>query len=136
MTDEGAVGIGKTGKLKKPMTLKALAELVKEQFGLPYVTVYGQEAAPGLVERISVCPGSGRGMEIEAEKAGAQVLITGDMGHHEGIDAAARDMAVIDAGHYGMEHIFIQYMAGYLKENLPSDVEVVTAPSAWPTVLL
>ena len=45
-------------------------------------------------------------------------------------------MAVIDAGHYGMEHIFIQYMAGYLKENLPSDVEVVTAPSAWPTVLL
>ena len=136
VTDEGAVGIGKTGKLKEPMTLKALAELVKEQFGLPYVTVYGQEAAPGLVARISVCPGSGRGMEIEAEKAGAQVLITGDMGHHEGIDAAARDMAVIDAGHYGMEHIFIQYMAGYLKENLPSDVEVVTAPSAWPTFLL
>lgn len=57
VTDEGAVGIGKTGKLKEPMTLKALAELVKEQFGLPYVTVYGQEAAPGLVERISVWPG-------------------------------------------------------------------------------
>ena len=75
-------------------------------------------------------------MEIEAEKAGAQVLITGDMGHHEGIDAAARNMAVIDAGHYGMEHIFIQYMAGYLKENLPVEMEIVTAPSAWPTVLL
>lgn len=45
-------------------------------------------------------------------------------------------MAVIDAGHYGMEHIFIQYMAGYLKENLPVEMEIVTAPSAWPTVLL
>ena len=28
VTDEGSVGIGKTGKLKEPMTLKALAELV------------------------------------------------------------------------------------------------------------
>ena len=38
--------------------------------------------------------------------------------------------------HYGMEHIFIQYMAGYLKENLPVEMEIVTAPSAWPTVCL
>ena len=45
---------------------------------------------------------------IEAAlSAGAQVLVTGDIGHHAGIDAVARGMAVIDAGHYGLEHIFI-----------------------------
>ena len=132
VTDEGAVGIGKTGKLKKPMTLKALAELVKEQFGLPYVTVYGQEAAPGLVERISVCPGSGRGMEIEAEKAGAQVLITGDMGHHEGIDAAANGLVVIDAGHYGLEHIFIAFMAEYCKNQIDGDAQIIQMPLRFP----
>ena len=26
---------------------------------------------------------------------------------------------IIDAGHYGLEHIFINDMIGYLKENLP-----------------
>ena len=66
-------------------------------------------------------------------------LIQADISYyamHTNFDAAARNMAVIDAGHYGMEHIFIQYMAGYLKENLPVEMEIVTAPSAWPTVLL
>ena len=132
MTDEGAVGIGKTGKLKEPMTLKALAELVKEQFGLPYVTVYGQEAAPGLVERISVCPGSARGMEIEAEKAGAQVLITGDMGHHEGIDAAANGLVVIDAGHYGLEHIFIAFMAEHCKNQIDGEAQIIQMALRFP----
>ena len=88
------------------------------------------------IEKVALCPGAGGSVIEEAIRAGAKALVTGDISHHQGIDAAARDMAVIDAGHYGMEHIFIQYMAGYLKENLPSDVEVVTAPSAWPTVLL
>ena len=109
-----------------------MADLVKEQFGLPYVTVYGQEAAPGLVERISVCPGSGRGMEIEAEKAGAQVLITGDMGHHEGIDAAANGLVVIDAGHYGLEHIFIAFMAEHCKNQIDGDAQIIQMPLRFP----
>ena len=37
--------------------------------------------------------------------------MTGDIGHHEGIDAYARGMAIIDAGHYGLEHIFTGDMA-------------------------
>ncbi len=87
------------------------------------------------VEKVALCPGAGGSVIEEAIHAGAKALVTGDISHHQGIDAAARNMAVIDAGHYGMEHIFIQYMAGYLKENLPVEMEIVTAPSAWPTVL-
>jgi putative NIF3 family GTP cyclohydrolase 1 type 2 len=88
------------------------------------------------VEKVALCPGAGGSVIEEAIHAGAKALVTGDISHHQGIDAAARNMAVIDAGHYGMEHIFIQYMAGYLKENLPVEMEIVTVPSAWPTVLL
>ncbi len=40
----------------------------------------------------------------------ADVLITGDIGHHEGIDAVAQGLAIIDGGHYGIEHIFIEDM--------------------------
>ncbi len=55
--------------------------------------------------------------EIAVEK-GADVLITGDIDHHEGIDAVAQGLAVIDAGHYGLEHIFIEDMAKYLEEHV------------------
>ena len=51
--------------------------------------------------------------------AGAQVLVTGDIDHHEGIDAAAQGLAIIDAGHYGVEKMFIPYMGTYLREHAP-----------------
>ena len=63
------------------------------------------------VKRAALCPGSGSSVIEQAVLAGADVLITGDIGHHPGIDAAARGLAVIDGGHYGLEHIFIQHMA-------------------------
>ena len=53
-----------------------------------------------------------------ALQTGAEVLVTGDIGHHEGIDAVARGLDVIDAGHYGLEHIFIEDMAMFLESHL------------------
>ena len=61
----------------------------------------------------------------------ADVLITGDIDHHTGIDAVAQGLAVIDAGHYGIEHIFIEDVKEYLKEKLEG-VEVKAAPVRHP----
>lgn len=70
---------------------------------------------------------------IEAAlSAGAQVLITGDIGHHAGIDAAARGMAVIDAGHYGLEHIFIPFVVDYIRRQSGGTVQVLTAEPDFP----
>ena len=89
-----------------------------------------------MSSRAAVCPGSG-GSEIEAALgAGAQVLITGDISHHQGIDAAARGMAVIDGGHYGLEHIFIDFMEDWLKKRLGDQIQVVKAPVCWPVKAL
>lgn len=129
-------GIGKNGYLKEETTVRALAAHVKEAFGLPFALVYGQELLDGSVSRVSLCPGAG-GSEIEGALAwGAQVLVTGDITHHQGIDAAARGMAIIDAGHYGLEHIFIPYMERYLRERLGNRVELIMAPPQWPAVMV
>ena len=136
--EETAYGIGKSGWLACPLTLHQLAEKVKKEFELPFVLVYGEELLPSPVERVSICPGAG-GSEIEgALKWGAQVLITGDISHHQGIDSVARNMAVIDAGHYGLEHIFIPYMENYLREQLGEKEKLclIQAPPAWPAVIL
>lgn len=62
----------------------------------------------------------------------AEVLITGDIGHHDAIDAAAEGLAIVDAGHYGLEHIFIPFMEEYVKRVTGGTVEVILAEPAFP----
>lgn len=133
---EQPYGIGKVGVLKQPVELEMLARRVKEKFGLPFAVVYGQNRVPDPVSRVAVCPGAGGSVTETALKAGAQVLVTGDISHHQGIDCVARGMAIIDAGHYGLEHIFIDYMAGFLRDELGGGVELIRALPEWPAVVL
>lgn len=125
-------GIGKTGILLKSMPLEELARAVKEEFGIPFVTVYGAKQFTGLVRRVAICPGSGKGMTKEALAFGAQVLITGDIGHHDGIDAVAEGLVIMDAGHYGLEHMFVDFMADYCMEKIDFQAEIVKAPVEFP----
>lgn len=124
-----AKGIGRIGYLEEPVSLKACCEGVKKAFSLEAVRVFGD--LQKTVRKAAVCPGSGRSVIRDALYKGADVLITGDIGHHDGIDAVAQGMAVIDAGHYGLEHIFIEDMRRYLSEKL-TDVEVIAASVKHP----
>lgn len=126
------IGIGKIGYLKEAMTVAETAELVKKAFGLPFVLVYGENQVPGKISRAAISPGAGGSMIEHGLAARAEVLITGDIGHHDAQDAAENHMAVIDAGHYGLEHIFIPYMKAYLERQFGLEIEVVEAEEAFP----
>ncbi len=131
MTEDGEGGFGKVGNLTEPMTLEAYAARLKEIFGLPGVTVYGERNRS--ISRAAVCPGSGKSFLDSAVASGADVYVTGDVDYHFGTDANARGIAVIDAGHYGVEHIFIEDMKGYLTKLLEGeDVIVETVPVEHP----
>ncbi len=110
-------GCGRVGKLKKCMSVAELAALVKARFHVPNVRVFGELG--DIAEVVAVMPGSGGGYIKDALKAGADVMITGDIDHHEGIDAVAQGMTIIDAGHYGIEKLFISYMEEYIRRELP-----------------
>lgn len=116
--EEGSVvqGFGRIGRLPLRMSVEECAMLVKERFHLSNVKVFGSTSRP--VSLAAIAPGSGKSMLQAALDAGVEVIITGDIDHHEGIDAGARGLTVIDAGHYGIEHIFIddveQYLTGVL----------------------
>jgi dinuclear metal center YbgI/SA1388 family protein len=122
-------GIGRIGQFSEEMSLQMCCERVKQSFALEHVRVFG-DLQTG-VRRAAICPGSGKSVIDVAIEKGAQVLITGDIGHHEGIDAVARGMAVIDAGHYGVEYIFMSDMKTFLEENVPG-VAVTTAKVTHP----
>lgn len=125
-------GIGRIVDIK-PVTLDRLCERVKTAFAIDTVKVFGDLKVH--VKRAAVCPGSGKSVISTALAKGADVLITGDIGHHEGIDAVAQGMMIIDAGHYGVEYIFMEDMKEYLKKNIPG-AEVLTADICHPFTVL
>ena len=88
-----------------------------ENFCVPSVRVFGDLG--DIVEMAAVMPGSGGSYIKDAIHAGADVMITGDIDHHEGIDAVAQGLAVIDAGHYGIEKLFIPYMEEFIHREFP-----------------
>ncbi|MDO4805409.1 MAG: Nif3-like dinuclear metal center hexameric protein [Lachnospiraceae bacterium] len=118
-------GYGRIGQLDAETRLSAFAEKVKEAMRLPAVRVYGD--ADLSVLTVAVSSGSGKGSVQDAISKGADVLITGDLDYHTAIDANARGLALIDAGHYGTEFAFIPYMENYVREKLPElEVESMT----------
>ena len=76
------------------------------------------------MSRIAICPGSGKDEIQNAIAKGAEALISGDISYHYGIDAVAEGINIIDAGHYGTEHIFIEKISDYLKNNT-EDIEII-----------
>lgn len=116
-TTQGVQGIGRVGNLDREMTLKEYAELVKASLKLKDVKVYGN--LQSKVQRAAVCTGSGKSYIDQAIAMGADVYVTGDVDHHNGIDSVAKGLAIIDAGHYGTEYIFMDAMKEELKKAFP-----------------
>ena len=131
--DVSKEGIGRIGKLPEHMKLDDFAAFVKKAFDLDQVQVYGNPS--DTVVTCAVLPGSGKEEIDLACAAGADVYVTGDMNHHAGLDAVEKGIAVIDAGHYGVEKLFVPYMIDYLHRKLP-ELEVIAAPETAPYRML
>lgn len=116
---EDGSGIGRVGELtfSRPVTVRELSEMVRDAFGLTSVTLYARDEGE-TVRKAAILPGSGRGEWTLALAAGAQVYITGDMNYHAALDAVNAGLAVIDAGHDGIEHLFIEEIADLLSYNI------------------
>lgn len=132
-TEHGAEGLGRIGLLPRRMTLRECGEFVKEAFSLPDVRVYGDPEL--IVEKAAVCTGSGKSLISDVLEKKAQVYITGDIDYHTGIDAVAQGLAVIDAGHYGTEYIFMDAMKKTLEKRFP-DLKISCARVKAPYTVL
>lgn len=126
-------GIGRVGKLKAAMSLEEIALLCKEAFQVPSVRVYG--TMDTICCEVAVCPGAGKSLAGDAVISGADVYITGDVDHHTGIDLVAQGICVIDAGHYGIEKLFVPYMYDYFLRILPQ-CKVIKATEEEPFQVL
>ena len=109
-------GLGRLGELPKEITLKGLVKLIKKTLQVENLTVVGEDTM--LIKKMAVCGGSGGDLIGEASRLGADVLLTGDIKHHQGEEAHALGIAVVDAGHAATEKVIIEPLASRLQEKV------------------
>ena len=97
----GARAMGRVGDLPTPVTLADLARTLAA--GLPSPVLRRCGDAERTVRRVAVLGGSGMSAVPDALAAGADVLVTGDVRHHDALDALTLGLAIIDAGHHAVE---------------------------------
>lgn len=113
-------GLGKYGQIAET-SLKKLAENISKKLG-ENVIYYGDDEM--LVSRIALVGGSGSSTIDSAIEKDCQVLITGDIKHHDYMDALERNLAIIDPGHFASEVIICEEIARYLSEKDITNVKV------------
>lgn len=128
LLNEGAkLGLGRIGRLAEPLSLAAFSARLGENLpseGLRYV---GDPET--VVAKVALCSGGGASLMRCAARAGADVLVTGDVKYHDARDAEELGIALIDAGHFPSEIIMVEEVSGRLASMLAAagyaDCEVV-----------
>lgn len=93
-------GLGRIGKIKNPCTLAHFCKKVKSALNLDFIRFCGDENK--LIKTVAIGSGACSDAIPEALAKGADVMITGDTKYHNILDFS-KEIAVIDAGHYGTE---------------------------------
>ncbi|MDR0548633.1 MAG: Nif3-like dinuclear metal center hexameric protein [Deltaproteobacteria bacterium] len=93
-----ALGFGLIAKWSTPQDPLAIT---KAKLGLKTLNYAGP--TPKLVQRVALLPGSGGDFILPAHLAKAEVLITGEINHHQALLAEEIGLTVLAAGHYETE---------------------------------
>ena len=106
-------GLGRILKLKKEDSLHNIIKIIKERLNLKKIRIAGNENKK--IKKIAVLTGSGGSLISEIDKT-VDLYITGDLKHHETLDALEEGLTLIDLGHYESENIFSELIKKDLEE--------------------
>ena len=123
-----SVGLGRVGDLATETTVEQLAQRVTEVFELETVTWSG--AGDRKVRRIGVLPGSGRG-SLESAAGRCEVLVTGDLGYHDGERASERGLTLVNVPHDDFEWWAFRRWCGRLNGRLKTESVEIVLSAAW-----
>lgn len=94
-------GFVRVGDVPEGTTFAMLCERAATRL---HASIRAYGAADRPVHVLGCCSGAGGGEVGEARQMGADAFITGEIRHHEALDAADSGVAVIEAGHYETEN--------------------------------
>lgn len=113
-------GMGRVGQLRSPVSVDTAVAAVKLHLGLTHVRL-AQAAGTAEIRSVAVCAGSG-GSVLRGVKA--DLYLTGEMSHHEVLDATCQGTHVILCDHSNTERGFLKVVQQRLNNKLEQKVEV------------
>lgn len=110
------VGAGRCGLVGEPLTLRELAERTREFLSVDALRTVGPSDRP--LTRVAIACGSGGSLLETAIAAECDALVTGEMTFHTCLEAEARGVSVVLAGHFASERFALLSLADYLTDQL------------------
>ncbi|MCU1635931.1 MAG: Nif3-like dinuclear metal center hexameric protein [Cryobacterium sp.] len=118
-------GIGRVGRLQKPVTLGQLARAVAELLPATATGVRVAGDYGSLVETVALCGGAGDSLLSHPLVVASDVYITADLRHHPASEAreqaqlAGGGPALMDVSHWASEWLWLETAAAQLRVALP-----------------
>lgn len=81
--------------------------------------------------RVAVLPGSGGSFLAEAAASGAGVFVTGDLSHHQMVEAVDRGLVAIDVGHAASERPGVKALLGLVGKMVGDVIDLTYDPTPW-----
>jgi dinuclear metal center YbgI/SA1388 family protein len=124
-------GVGRVGNLAAELTLTGFTDLVAATLPATSWGVRGAGDPEQVVRRVAVLGGSGSSLIDAARDAGADVYLTADLKHHNGVEAvtqrAGTPMALVDAAHWATERPWLDTVVARLRERFGATVETIAS---------
>jgi dinuclear metal center YbgI/SA1388 family protein len=114
-----AYGSCRVGTLPQSTPLQSYAREISEKLRAPSTRVVESKSE---IQKIACIPGSGASYISAAARAGCDCLVTGDIKHHDALQARALGLSIIDVTHAATEREAVSIMADALSTL---DVEIV-----------
>ncbi len=122
LPEDGAAGCGRYGVLDTPVKLETVTGRLKEHLALEFVRVAPAAShETTAVSTVAVCPGAGGG--LFGAVGAVDLLVTGEMRHHDVLARVAGGTSVILTDHTNCERGFLGAYAARVAALLGSGVE-------------
>jgi len=115
----------RTGRFSEVVDLAGAVSRVRAALGTGADIRVSGDPARSVLKVMTVCGGGGDAVPL-AVKTRCDLLISGDIRHHEWRLAEAEGLAIIDAGHYYTERPFATLFAERLRNALGPAAEKIT----------
>ena len=112
---------GRIAELAKPLPFRTLLERLKKLYGVAHLQVAKPAGMPAKIRSVAVAAGAGSSV---LRGIGTDVVVTGEMSHHDVLQAVAEGTAVILAGHSNTERGFLKVLGKRLSAEFGKGLQV------------
>jgi dinuclear metal center YbgI/SA1388 family protein len=129
-----AQGQGRLLELRTAATAATVAARLKRALGVRGVLI-ASGPRKRVHTRVALCAGAGMSLVPDAQRAGATLFVTGEARHYDQLDAVARGIELVLAGHTATERGYLPTLVRHLRDACPGVVAQISRADRAPADL-